>query len=109
MFYFPGDDNWWLGTVGGNGQLTWQLVGNTAGFGQVSDGRPFWIGDFAGIGHAQVLFYYPGDHNWWLGTITGGKLNWGLAGNTAGFGQVADGRPFWTGNFTVAHTQIMFN
>jgi kumamolisin len=108
MFYFPGDKNWWLGTVGGNGQLTWQLVGNTAGFGQVSDGRPFWIGDFAGAGHAQVMFYFPGDHNWWLGTITGGKLNWELAGNTAGFGQVADGRPFWTGNFTVAHPQILF-
>src|SRR3712207_7120476 len=27
------------------------------------------------------------------------EISWSLAGNTAGFGQVADGRPFWTGNF----------
>jgi hypothetical protein len=22
-----------------------------------------------GAGHAQVLFYYGTDHNWWLGTV----------------------------------------
>ena len=43
-------------------------MGNTFGFGHgINDGRPFWIGDFTGDGKADVLFYYPGDDNWWLG------------------------------------------
>jgi hypothetical protein len=109
LFYSPGDHNWWLGSVSANGQLNWTLAGNTGGFGQVADGRPFWTGDFSGTGHTQIMFYYPGDHNWWLGTVSGTSLNWTLAGNTAGFGQVADGRPFWTGDFSgTGHTQIMF-
>ena len=100
LFYFPGDKNWWLGQFDGNNQLTWALAGNTTGFGQVWDGRPFWINDFTGDGKADVLFYFPGDHNWWLGSFNGTQLNWRLAGNTAGFGNVADGRPIWTANFT---------
>jgi hypothetical protein len=110
LFYYPGDDNWWLGTIS-NGALTWQLVGNTAGFGRgINDGRPFWIGDFTGNGLSDVLFYYPGDDNWWLGSMSGGQLNWTLAGNTAGFGHgINDGRPFWTGRFsTSGRDQIAF-
>jgi hypothetical protein len=101
LFYYPGDKNWWLGRFDAAGQLSWNFAGNTAGFGQVGDGRPFWIGNFAGDGKADVLFYYPGDKNWWLGRFDAtGTLSWTLAGNTAGFGQVWDGRPFWTGDFT---------
>src|SRR6478736_2404872 len=67
LFYYPGDDNWWLGSVGTNNQLGWTLVGNTRGFGHgINDGRPFWIGNFSRSDRAQVLFYYPGDDNWWL-------------------------------------------
>ena len=99
LFYSPGDHNWWLGSVSGNGQLTWQLAGNTAGFGQVADGRPFWTGNFSGTGNTQIMFYYPGDHNWWLGTVSGTSLNWQLAGNTAGFGNTASD-PTWIGDFT---------
>jgi hypothetical protein len=100
LFYQPSDDNWWLGSVV-NDQLAWSLVGNTAGFGHdIDDGRPFWTGDFNGSGGADVLFYYPGDHNWWLGTIQAGQLGWTLVGNTAGFGDLHDGRPIWTGQFT---------
>jgi kumamolisin len=110
MLYSPGEYNWWLGTIGGKGQLTWQFAGNTAGFGNIWDGRPFWTGDFTGAGHSQIMFYYPGDSNWWLGTIgNNGQLAWPLVGNTARFGNLADGRRFWTGNFTgVGHNQIMF-
>jgi len=100
LFYFPGDKNWWIGQFGANGLLTWSLAGNTSGFGQVWDGRPFWIGDFTGDGKSDVLFYYPGDHNWWLGSFSGTTLSWKLAGNTGGFGNVADGRPIWAGDFT---------
>ena len=108
LFYYPGDFNWWLGSIV-NGQLTWSLVGNTAGFGQVADGRPFWVGDFNGTGGTDILFYYPGDFNWWLGSIVNGQLTWSLVGNTAGFGQVADGRPFWVGDFNgTGGTDILF-
>ena len=100
LFYYPGDDNWWLGDPTPAG-LSWSLVGNTRGFGHaINDGRPFWIGDFAIAGRDSVLFYYPGDDNWWLGTLTGGQLAWSLAGNTRGFGHaINDGRPFWIGDF----------
>ena len=79
LFYYPGDDNWWLGTLGGNGQLGWSLVSNTAGFGHgINDGRPFWIGRFSRADRDEVLFYYPGDDNWWLGTL-GGTGSWLVA------------------------------
>ncbi len=110
LFYFPGDKNWWLGRFDANGTLTWNLAGNTTGFGQVWDGRPFWTGDFTGDGRVDVLFYFPGDKNWWLGRFdANGTLNWNHAGNTAGFGQVGDGRPFWTGDFAGdAKSDILF-
>lgn len=107
LFYYPGDGNWWLGTFVGN-TINWALVGNTSGFGNLSDGRPIWIGDFAGTGKTDVLFYYPGDRNWWLGQFNNAnQLTWNLAGNTRGFGQVWDGRPFWTGDFNGAGKAVV--
>src|SRR5215211_8563022 len=110
LFYYTGDQNWWLGQFGADGRLSWSLAGNTAGFGQVWDGRPIWIGNFSGDGKTDILFYYPGDNNWWLGQFgADNRLSWNLAGNTAGFGQVWDGRPFWTGDFTGDNrTDILF-
>jgi hypothetical protein len=109
LFYFPGDKNWWLGQFNAANQLTWNLAGNTAGFGQVWDGRPFWIADFNGGGKADILFHYPGDKNWWLGSFSGNSLNWTLAGNTAGFGNIADGRPIWAADFAgVGKADILF-
>ena len=35
------------------------------GFGNLADGRPFWVGDFLGVGRSSLPFYYPGDDNWW--------------------------------------------
>ena len=65
LFYFAGDDNWWLGShQGSGGQIVWSLVGNTAGFGHgINDGRPFWIGNFSRRDRTELLFYYPGDDN----------------------------------------------
>ncbi len=110
VFYHPSDHNWWLGRFDAAGTLTWNLAGNTVGFGQVADGRPFWTGQFTGTGWDELVFYHPSDHNWWLGRFdAAGTLTWNLAGNTAGFGQVGDGRPFWTGHFTgTASTQLVF-
>ncbi|HKQ80210.1 MAG TPA: M4 family metallopeptidase [Blastocatellia bacterium] len=112
LFYYPGDDNWWLGTFDGS-QLTWSFAGNTAGFGHaINDGRPFWTGDFNGDGRKDVLFYSPWDDNWWLGTHQGpgGQLVWKDAGNTIGFGHaINDGRPFWIGNFSRAdRDEVLF-
>jgi len=110
LFYYPGDDNWWLGTHNGS-ELQWTFAGNTTGFGHgINDGRPFWVGDFNGDGRADILFYYPGDDNWWLGTHNGSELQWTFAGNTTGFGHgINDGRPFWVGNFSRPdRTEILF-
>ena len=100
LFYFPGDDNWWLGTMANGNTLTWAFAGNTRGFGHaINDGRPFWISDFTGDGRSDILFYTPADDNWWLGTFNGTALSWSLAGNTRGFGHLNDGRPMWIGDF----------
>ena len=171
--------DWWLGRYDtATGKFDFTRVGNTTGFGQVDDGRPFWVGDFGGVGRSQILFYYPGNGDWqlgtvdltkqpalqwsslghtrppgspdlgdsskyptWVGNFTGtgqaelliynpatttgqtepmdwwlgrydtatGKFDFTRVGNTTGFGQVDDGRPFWVGDFGgVGRLQILF-
>jgi hypothetical protein len=80
--------------------MRWSLVGNTAGFGNLADGRPIWSGDFEGQGRSGVMFYYPGDGNWWFSSLNGGQLAWSLVTNTKGFGNLADGRPIYVANFS---------
>ena len=54
-------------------------------FGDLNDSLHLvWTGDFTGKGHAQVLFYYAGDGNWWLGDFASG--GWQNVGNSAGSG-----------------------
>jgi hypothetical protein len=110
MFHYSTDGNWWLGDLQG-GQLKWTLVNNSLGFGNLLDGKhPIWIGDYTHSGHQQVLFYYSGDGNWWLGDVTAGQMAWKLAGNTTGFGNLLDGKhPMWFGDFAgVGRTQVLF-
>ena len=110
MFYYSGDGHWWLGNMAG-GALNWSLVSQSAGFGNLLDGKhPIWLGDFTGAGHLQVMFYYSGDGHWWLGNIAGGALNWSLVSQSAGFGNLLDGKhPIWLGDFIGAgHLQVMF-
>lgn len=109
LFYGQRDHNWWMGSISG-GSLTWRLVGNTAGFGNLNDGRPIWSGYFRGVFQADLLFYHPGDHNWWMGVFNGSTFNWQFVGNTSGFGNLNDGRPLWTGNFQrgFGGTDILF-
>ena len=97
LFYHPSDGNWWLGTFSGN-QMSWNLAGNTTGFGNIAK-DPFFLGDFTGSGQSSILFYSPGDGNWWLGTFSGNQVSWNLAGNTKGFGNISKD-PFFVGNFT---------
>ena len=109
VFYSPGDRNWWIGQFNAGGQMQWNLAGNTAGFGQVADGRPFFAGDFTGDGKSDLLFYTPNDHNWWLGAFIGAQLVWRSVGNTRGFGNLADRRPIWSADFTGTGTaDILF-
>jgi len=110
LFYYKGDGNWWLGDIQA-GVIHWSLVSQSAGFGNLLDGsHPIWIGDFSGVGHAQVLFYYKGDGHWWLGNMAGGQLQWSLVSQSGGFGNLLDGQhPIWIGDFSgVGHTQVMF-
>ncbi|MBD1911907.1 MULTISPECIES: VCBS repeat-containing protein [unclassified Leptolyngbya] len=110
LFYFAGDHNWWLGRSDG-GTLQWSHAGNTAGFVDLtrSDIRLF-TGDFTGDGRTDILFYFAGDHNWWLGRSDGSTLQWAHAGNTSGFQDLT--RPsirFLTGNFTAdGRTDVLF-
>jgi len=117
LFYFAGDDNWWLGTFDQSGNLTWKPVGNTKGFGHaINTVMEFWTGDFQGVGRCQILFYSPGDGNWWLGTIRPNVgLSWANPGNTSGlrggpnFGNLHKGQPFWVGDFRgLKRDQILF-
>ena len=93
-----------------NGQLTWSLVGNTAGFGQVADGRPFWVGDFNGTGGTDILLDYPGRPKLVAGLHSERAAYLEPGRQPAGFGQVADGPPFWVGDFTgTGGTEVLFN
>src|SRR2546426_9529437 len=72
LVYYPAEHTWWLGTFSGP-TLTWTKVGDTVGFGDLADGRPMWAADFTGSSRTEILFYFPGDGNWWLGSMAGGR------------------------------------
>ena len=109
LFHYTGDKNWILGTFAASGELVMDLAGNTAGFGDAPVGCPTWIGNFSRSDRAEVLFHYPGDKNWWLGSHDGNQLQWSFAGNTAGFGDAPLGCPTWIGNFSRSdRAQVLF-
>jgi hypothetical protein len=97
-----GDGHWLLSRSDATGKLSFFDAGDTAGFGDLT--RPairFFTGDFTGDGKTDMLFYCANDGNWWLGRSTGTELQWSVAGNTRGFGDLT--RPairFFTGDFT---------
>jgi hypothetical protein len=70
-------------------------LGSTSGFGNIWDGRPFLQGDFTGAGHDQLIFYTPGDGNWFLGACENAdnRLQWRLVGNTQGAHRVPPPTP----------------
>jgi hypothetical protein len=84
------DGTWRLGACDGT-SLTWSSAGST-GFGERTDGgHRVFSGDFNGDGKRDLLFYYKGDGNWWMGISDGTKLNWHQAGNTAPATNLLDG------------------
>ncbi len=52
-------------------------------------------GDYNGDGKTDVLFYYKGDGNWWMGLSNGQTLAWHGAGSSGGFGNLLDGVHHW--------------
>ena len=135
LFHFKGDGNWWLGSFEGDNLTVgsklkrWNLAGNTSGigpnqpnFGGFDEDHIFWMGKFENrrnrTNNANILFYYKGDGNWWLGSFsgdnntTGSFLRWDNTANTQGqaipvpgsqiqdFGELADGyHLFFIGDF----------
>ena len=90
LVYSAADGSWRLGAADG-GALTWRLLGNTGGFGDLLDGsHAFFDGDWNGDGRRDVLFFYNGDGNWWMGVSSGTALSWHLAGNGNSFGNLID-------------------
>src|SRR5262249_40374226 len=108
LFYSYDTDDWWLGTFPDpTNKIKLDLVDNTIGFGHnLNDGRPFWTGNFSRADPTQILFYHPGTRNWWVGTYDGAQLSWTDAGNTAGFGDVWDGRPFCICDFNADKREV---
>ena len=103
--------NWSSGHFAATGPVTLTTVGNTAGFGDLADGRPFWKGYFSKLDREQVLFHYPGDGNWWMGTPANNQLTWSNVGNTTGFGPITtDGRPMLMDDFdgTAEHVFLFY-
>jgi Papain family cysteine protease len=99
---------WNAGHFAATGPVALTSVGNTSGFGDLADGRPFWNGYFSALDREQMLFYFPGDANWWLGTLSN-QLTWKNADDTTRFGNIADGRPLLMADFDgTAHHVFLF-
>ena len=107
LFCCPNED-WWLGSFTGGTTvwspapaLGWAKAGTT-GFGYDQSNHPTWVADFTGAGKSQILFCWPADQNWWLGTFTGPNLGWAKAGNTASQFRYDQSDPTWVADFTGA-------
>ncbi len=71
----------------------------------------FFVGDFNGDGKAEVLLYNEFiSSNWYLGSFVGNQLQWTIAGNTAGFGDLTrNAIRFFTGDFAGdGRTDVLF-
>lgn len=112
LLYLSNGGNWWLGSYdNGSQRLRWSLVSQTRiskGFdlGDTSQ-TPTWVGDFAGVGSAQVLTFGTKPKQWYLGTLGAGQtaVSWmplstpsGQPSNNAG---ALNDAPSWIGAFSV--------
>jgi hypothetical protein len=79
LLFFDSNNDGWLCSKTGDGNAKCNPIGNTNGFGGAPRGCPTWIGkfsNFSNIESDEILFYFPGDDNWWLGTFNDKKLVW---------------------------------
>jgi hypothetical protein len=81
--------------------FSWSVAGNIAGFGNLLDGQhALFAEDFTGDRKTDILFYYAGDGNWWLGRSTGTAFTWGIASNSADYGNLLERQhQLFTGDF----------
>lgn len=92
--YNAGTGAWNVGVSSGSA-VTWSAGGSTASYGDLADyGHLLWLGDFDGSkgssgGIQAPLFYSAADGNFWMGSSSGSGFSWHLAGNTTGFGNLA--------------------
>jgi hypothetical protein len=100
LVYGNADGSWLLGASDGT-NLNFSVINKSPGYGDLLDGtRRTFIGDFNGDGKSDVLFYYNGKGQFFLGTSTGTALNWVLADSHPGFGDLLDGgHTFFVGDF----------
>jgi hypothetical protein len=88
--YDTATGDWKLGISSGT-SLTWWAGGNTAGYGDLVDlGHLLFLGNFDGSPNKAPLFYNSGDGNFWMADSSGTSFSWHLAGNTSGFGNLAE-------------------
>lgn len=87
---FDGISEWHRTGLGG--PFVWTHIGSSGAFGNIGDGRPLLILDMLGEGTPQVLFYFKGDGNWWLGRELLTQLVWGIVSNT---GAIPEDRGIW--------------
>jgi hypothetical protein len=88
LVYHAGTGNLTLGRHDGK-TFQWSGFGNARGFGNLLDGRhALFARDFTGDGKTDLMFYYAGDGNIWLGRSVGSAFAWGLASNVSGFGNL---------------------
>jgi PASTA domain-containing protein len=111
LVYVSASDDWWLlrwNAAASEPAFSGTRVGNTVGFGKaISDGRPFWAGDFDGDGLDEVLFYFPNDGHWFLGDMVGDQLTWTLLGTTP-VSTFGTSYRAWSGRFTQAQrTEVL--
>jgi hypothetical protein len=112
LFYYGNNGDWWLGKSNGV-TLNWSRAANlpVATYGNLIDGSHLiFDGDFNGDGKADVLFLNASDHNWWMGISDGTNLTFHQAGNTDGYGNLADNsHRILTGDFTGdGKTDVLF-
>jgi hypothetical protein len=91
--------DWWYGFFHqpqsplGGPEVVWKQLGNTAGFGDLLDGRHLiFCGRIDASYQDSILFNYVADGNWFHGTGISDRLDWQLVGNTRGFGDLADSK-----------------
>ncbi|HTW85420.1 MAG TPA: hypothetical protein VMD91_15230 [Candidatus Sulfotelmatobacter sp.] len=112
LFFNQYDANWWLGQFDATGKITWKLATNSKGFGGGEASGLFFVGHFSSQTADSVLFYHPGDGNWFLGSFNGTTMTFAQVGNTVGFGDISAPPPvhrFWVGNFVGGEfDQVLF-
>jgi hypothetical protein len=112
FIHYVDDGNWWLARyIESTNILQWNRIGNTQGqsgspynFGNLGDGNHYVKElDFDGDGLQEVILYYEGDGNWFLGKFVDAtqSLEWRKIGNTR------DGRPYDFGELLDGHHYML--